>query len=89
MAEPNNGQREIKASKSIAGKRTVVIPRAILPDVRDHPARYAAPGADGRVFIGAEGASAGKKERSKAQGARGGHAGLIGVPESDQGQAEE
>ncbi|MCZ0999008.1 tyrosine-type recombinase/integrase [Streptomyces mirabilis] len=57
VAELNNGQREIKAPKSAAGKRTVAIPGAILPDVRDHLARYAEPGADGRVFVGAKGAT--------------------------------
>ncbi|MER5538663.1 tyrosine-type recombinase/integrase [Streptomyces mirabilis] len=57
VAELNNGQREIKAPKSAAGKRTVAIPGAILPDVRAHLARYAEPGADGRVFIGAKGAT--------------------------------
>ncbi|GAX50173.1 tyrosine-type recombinase/integrase [Streptomyces olivochromogenes] len=57
VAELNNGQREIKAPKSAAGKRTVAIPGAILPDVRAHLERYAEPGADGRVFIGAKGAT--------------------------------
>ncbi|MFE1438963.1 tyrosine-type recombinase/integrase [Streptomyces sp. NPDC058739] len=57
VAELNNGQREIKAPKSAAGKRTVSIPSAIIPDVRDHLSRYAEPGADGRVFTGAKGAT--------------------------------
>ncbi|MEU5092389.1 tyrosine-type recombinase/integrase [Streptomyces sp. NPDC021356] len=57
VAELNNGEREIKAPKSAAGKRTVSIPAAIVPDIRDHLARYAEPGADGRVFIGAKGAT--------------------------------
>ncbi len=55
VAELNNGQREIKAPKSAAGKRTVSIPAAIIPDLREHLKRYAEPGADGRVFIGANG----------------------------------
>lgn len=55
VAELNNGQRQIKAPKSAAGKRTVSIPAAITPDIRDHLKRYAEPGADGRVFIGARG----------------------------------
>ncbi len=57
VAELNNGQREIKAPKSAAGKRTVSIPAAIVPDIRDHLRRYAEPGADGRVFVGAKGAT--------------------------------
>ncbi|MFE9807761.1 tyrosine-type recombinase/integrase [Streptomyces sp. NPDC005548] len=57
VAELFNGQREIKAPKSAAGKRTVAIPSAIVADIRDHLARYAEPGADGRVFIGAKGAT--------------------------------
>ena len=54
VAELNNGQREIKAPKSAAGKRTVAIPSAIIPDIRVHLSVYAEHGADGRVFIGAK-----------------------------------
>ncbi|WP_406344540.1 tyrosine-type recombinase/integrase [Streptomyces sp. NBC_00648] len=57
VAELANGQREIKAPKSAAGKRTVAIPAAILGELRDHLERFAEPGADGRVFIGAKGAT--------------------------------
>lgn len=57
VAELNNGAREVKAPKSAAGKRTVSIPAAIVPDIRDHLERYAEPGADGRVFVGAKGAT--------------------------------
>jgi integrase len=57
VAELFNGQREIKAPKSAAGKRTVSIPATIIPDIRDHLERYAEPGADGRVFLGAKGAT--------------------------------
>ncbi|MFF6912878.1 tyrosine-type recombinase/integrase [Streptomyces sp. NPDC012466] len=57
VAELFNGQREIKAPKSAAGKRTVSIPAAITPDIRDHLERYAEAGADGRVFLGAKGAT--------------------------------
>lgn len=57
VAELNDGQRLIKAPKSAAGKRTVSIPAAIVPDIREHLARYAEPGADGRVFVGAKGAT--------------------------------
>ncbi|MFE5185486.1 tyrosine-type recombinase/integrase [Streptomyces sp. NPDC056628] len=57
VTELNNGEREIKAPKSAAGKRTVSIPAVIVPDIRDHLERYAEPGADGRVFVGAKGAT--------------------------------
>ncbi|MEU7425037.1 tyrosine-type recombinase/integrase [Streptomyces sp. NPDC040750] len=57
VAELFNGQREIKAPKSAAGKRTVSIPAAIVPEIREHLKRYAEPGADGRVFVGAKGAT--------------------------------
>ncbi|WP_158694387.1 hypothetical protein [Streptomyces canus] len=50
VAELNNGQREIKAPKSAAGKRTVAIPAAIVPEIRAHLDVYAEHGADGRVF---------------------------------------
>ncbi|MFI7300786.1 tyrosine-type recombinase/integrase [Streptomyces sp. NPDC050121] len=54
VAELGNGQRQIKAPKSAAGKRTVSIPAAVLPDIRNHLKVYAESGADGRVFIGAK-----------------------------------
>ncbi|MFE0400441.1 tyrosine-type recombinase/integrase [Streptomyces nigra] len=57
VTELNNGEREIKAPKSAAGKRTVSIPSIIVADIREHLERYAEPGADGRVFIGAKGAT--------------------------------
>ncbi|MFF2506189.1 tyrosine-type recombinase/integrase [Streptomyces sp. NPDC058067] len=57
VAELFNGQREIKAPKSAAGKRTVAIPAVIFLEVREHLTQYAEPGADGRVFVGAKGAT--------------------------------
>ncbi|MGW6850329.1 tyrosine-type recombinase/integrase [Streptomyces virginiae] len=57
VAELGNGQREIKAPKSAAGKRTVSIPGVIVQEIRDHLETYAEPGADGRVFVGAKGAT--------------------------------
>ncbi|WP_406126781.1 site-specific integrase [Streptomyces canus] len=57
VAELNNGQREIKAPKSAAGKRTVAIPAAIIPEIRAHLGVYAEHGADGRVFVGSKGAT--------------------------------
>ncbi|WP_308120074.1 tyrosine-type recombinase/integrase [Streptomyces bambusae] len=57
VAELGNGQREIKAPKSVVGKRTVSIPDVVAPEIREHLKTYAEPGADGRVFIGAKGAT--------------------------------
>ncbi|MFI8501225.1 tyrosine-type recombinase/integrase [Streptomyces sp. NPDC085524] len=57
VAELQNGQREIKAPKSAAGKRTVSIPGVIVQEIRDHLEKYAEPGADGCVFVGAKGAT--------------------------------
>jgi integrase len=56
VAELTNGQREIKAPKSAAGKRTVAIPAVIVPDLRRHLEHFAEQGAHGRVFVGAKGA---------------------------------
>ncbi|MFD9721371.1 tyrosine-type recombinase/integrase [Streptomyces sp. NPDC059076] len=57
VAELFNGKQEVKAPKSAAGKRTVAIPSAILLEIRNHLTVYAEPGADGRVFVGAKGAT--------------------------------
>ncbi|MFF3015199.1 tyrosine-type recombinase/integrase [Streptomyces sp. NPDC057939] len=57
VAELSNGQREIKAPKSAAGKGTVSIPGVILADLHEHLKRYAEAGPDGRVFVGAKGAT--------------------------------
>lgn len=47
VTELNNGEREIKAPKSAAGKHTVSIPAVIVPDIREHLERHAEPRADG------------------------------------------
>ncbi|MFD5845581.1 tyrosine-type recombinase/integrase [Streptomyces chartreusis] len=57
VSELNNGERIYKAPKSEAGKRTVAIPQSIMPMVADHMRQFAEPGADGRVFVGAKGAT--------------------------------
>lgn len=57
VAELHNGNRQIKEPKSAAGKRTVAIPSVIKADLLAHLAAWAEPGADGRVFIGAKGAT--------------------------------
>ncbi|RPF33486.1 phage integrase family protein [Streptomyces sp. TLI_185] len=55
--ELNNGKWIYKAPKSEAGKRSVAIPRSIMPVVVAHMKQFAEPGADGRVFVGAKGAT--------------------------------
>ncbi|MFI1762431.1 tyrosine-type recombinase/integrase [Streptomyces sp. NPDC020800] len=57
VSELNSGKHIYKAPKSEAGKRSVAIPRSILPVVVAHMKQFAEPGADGRVFIGAKGAT--------------------------------
>ncbi|MFJ5294022.1 tyrosine-type recombinase/integrase [Streptomyces sp. NPDC088348] len=57
MSELNSGQRVYKAPKSEAGKRTVAIPSSVLPVIVRHMKQYAERGADGRVFVGAKGAT--------------------------------
>jgi integrase len=57
VSELNSGERIYKAPKSEAGKRTVAIPRSIMPTVKAHMDNFAEQGADGRVFVGAKGAT--------------------------------
>ncbi|WP_329457902.1 tyrosine-type recombinase/integrase [Streptomyces sp. NBC_01497] len=57
VAELHDGSRLIKEPKSAAGKRTVAIPNVITGELSAHLAVYAEPGADGRVFVGAKGAT--------------------------------
>lgn len=56
MSELKDGSRVIGAPKSDAGKRTVAIPEAIVPDLRWHLQRFAEPGSSGLVFVGEKGA---------------------------------
>ncbi|MCD0482746.1 tyrosine-type recombinase/integrase [Streptacidiphilus sp. ASG 303] len=55
VAELRNGQRIHKQPKSDAGVRTVGLPEVIAADLRRHLERFAEPGPDGRVFVGAKG----------------------------------
>jgi integrase len=52
LAELDSGARRLKGPKSTAGRRTVALPAAILPEIREHLKRYAETGPDGRLFIG-------------------------------------
>lgn len=51
------GQQIVSAPKSVAGRRTVVIPASIVPDLRWHLRIFAERGNDGRVFVGPKGAT--------------------------------
>ncbi|MFJ6459931.1 tyrosine-type recombinase/integrase [Streptomyces sp. NPDC091387] len=57
IAELHNGTRLVKEPKSAAGKRTVAIPAVIHEELATHLTVYAEPGAEGRVFVGAKGAT--------------------------------
>jgi len=57
LSELNSGVRNIKGPKSNAGKRTVALPAALLPEIREHLDRFAEPGPAGRVFIGPKNAT--------------------------------
>jgi integrase len=52
VSELRDGTRLIGDPKSWAGRRTVAIPPALLPELRDHVAHYAERGRDGVVFVG-------------------------------------
>ncbi|MFC1416511.1 tyrosine-type recombinase/integrase [Streptacidiphilus cavernicola] len=55
VAELSSGKQITKLPKSRAGIRTVAVPDAIVPALRDHMATFAEAGRDGRVFLGAKG----------------------------------
>ena len=46
-----------KTPKSAAGIRVVAIPRWLVPELLEHLNTYSEPGATGRVFVGARGAT--------------------------------
>jgi integrase len=48
-------QVRVTDAKSPAGNRTVTLPAEIMPELREHLRRYAAPGPKGLVFIGPKG----------------------------------
>lgn len=52
VAELPGGVLHRGPPKSDAGRRTVAIPAAIVPDLTEHLASYAAAGVDGLVFVG-------------------------------------
>ena len=54
-SEMKNGKRLIGEPKSWAGRRTVAIPPAIIPALRDHLEQFSERGTDGVVFVGPKG----------------------------------
>lgn len=50
-----HGEELIGPPKTDAGRRTIKIPKSIVPAVEEHLERWAAPGVDGLVFIGQKG----------------------------------
>ncbi|MGS2587901.1 tyrosine-type recombinase/integrase [Streptomyces hebeiensis] len=79
VAELHNGTRLIKEPKSAAGKRTVAIPGVISGDLATHLAIYAERGADGRVFVGAKGATPRRNHFNRLWRKACGEAGIKGL----------
>jgi integrase len=52
MSECKHGELVVGPPKTDAGKRTVAIPAALVPELEAHLARWAAPGPGGLVFCG-------------------------------------
>jgi integrase len=59
IAELNSGEQRVKGPKSDAGRRSIALPGAILPELRTHFSSdgFAEPGTDGRLFVGPRGAT--------------------------------
>jgi integrase len=56
LIERAKGVREFGPPKSAVGARTIAIPAPLVSELEHHLANYAAPGADGLVFVGERGA---------------------------------
>ena len=50
-----NGEQVLGPPKTDAGRRTVAIPDAIVPDLEAHLAEFVGPGKDGLMFVGTQG----------------------------------
>jgi integrase len=57
LVQLTGGKLSFGPPKSDAGRRTIAIPDELAAELEQHLARYAAPGPDGLVFVGAKGAS--------------------------------
>lgn len=53
--ETNGGRHLVGPPKTEAGRRTLVLPASLIPELEAHLARWAAPDPDGLVFPGARG----------------------------------
>ena len=53
--EAKGGDHLVGQPKTEAGRRTLVIPSGLIPELERHLARWAAPGPDGLIFPGARG----------------------------------
>lgn len=79
IAELHNGERLMKEPKSAAGKRTVAIPAVIQEELTTHLAVYSEHGADGRVFVGAKGATPRRNHFNRLWRKACGQAGIKGL----------
>jgi hypothetical protein len=52
LQELSSGAIVVGPPKTAAGRRTAVIPDAIIPELEAHLAQFSAPGPDGLVFCG-------------------------------------
>lgn len=66
--EPVKGRPFLGPPKSDAGRRTVVLPPVVLPDLRRHLEIFSREGGDGLVFPGAKGAVISRRNFNKAAG---------------------
>lgn len=79
IAELHNGERLVKEPKSAAGKRTVAIPAVIHDELTTHLTVYSEHGADGRVFVGAKGATPRRNHFNRLWRKACGQAGIKGL----------
>lgn len=64
--ELSTGELRLGPPKSAAGRRIVALPKTIVPELARHVAEFAAPGADGLVFVGPKCAPLRRSNFSKA-----------------------
>ncbi|WP_200875390.1 site-specific integrase [Frankia sp. CeD] len=66
--EPVKGRPFLGPPKSDAGRRTVVLPQVVLPDLQRHLDVFSGDGRDGLVFPGSKGAVISRRNFNKAAG---------------------
>ena len=77
-AELDRGGLVPETPKSKAGRRTVAFPAVLVPELRWHLDRFAAPGERGPVFVGSKGASLRRSNFRRAWNAACDKAGIHG-----------